>query len=238
MNKSKAVVCAAVMACTVAIAGISAAAATDSQDVIVYDKDNVWTQTTQIDLFERNELGNQLVYPGVNGEYSFTVRNRTDEDKECQVVVTDENKFSIPLDIRVKMNGEYIVGSDSAWADSASFDTGIFILNGKDEMSYELEWKWDFEINDKLNDRDTALGKNARFEDEPYNLKIEVFAETAPPESSEPSSPSDPDSSIPTAPDDKPTTGDSSSAVIPVFFILTSAAAILIATAKKKKKSN
>ena len=77
MNKSKAVVCAAVTACTVAIAGISAAAATDSQDVIVYDKDNVWTQTTQIDLFERNELGNQLVYPGVNGEYSFTVRNTT-----------------------------------------------------------------------------------------------------------------------------------------------------------------
>lgn len=294
--KSRAAFCAAVMAFTAAIGGISAAAATDTPDVIVYDKDNVWTQNTQIDLFERNELGNQLIYPGVTGQYSFTVSNIGSEAKECQVIIEDENKFSAPLDIRIKRDGAYVIGSSTVWAVSADYDSGIFLLDSKADSTYELEWKWDFEINDELNSRDTVLGKQARFENIPYNLKIEVFAETAPPESSDPSepsepselsdpsqpsessdpsqpsepsepsvpsqpsdpsqpsepsvpsdlststpsetsNPSEPDRSIPTAPDDPPITGDSTSAILPLIFALVSISAVIISTAKKRKSN-
>lgn len=212
----------------------------------------------------------------VTGQYSFTVSNISKEQKECQVIIVDENVFSIPLDIRIKKDGTYIVGSSTSWENTANYDSGSYLLDAKTENVYELEWKWDFEINDELNSRDTVLGKHARSEDEKYTLNIQVFAETAPPESSDPSepsepsdpsqpsepsessnpsqpsepsgssepststpsetsSPSDPDKSIPTAPDDKPTTGDGTSTILPVIFALVSMLAVIASTARKRK---
>ena len=66
-------------------------------DVVVFDNDYAWTDSTVINLFERNELDNQFVYPGVTGNYTFTVRNISDAQKECEVIIEDENSFSIPL---------------------------------------------------------------------------------------------------------------------------------------------
>ena len=61
--------------------------AAESPEVIVFDKKYAWTDSTVIDLFERNELGNQLVFPGVTGQYSFTVRNKSAISKECEVII-------------------------------------------------------------------------------------------------------------------------------------------------------
>ena len=96
--------------------------AAENTDVIVFDEQSVWTDHTVIDLFERNELGAQLVYPGVTGYYSFTVRNTDSKDHECEVIIEDENNFSIPLDVRIKRDGEYIIGTESNWEKSANFE--------------------------------------------------------------------------------------------------------------------
>lgn len=169
-------------------------------EVTVFDKDQTWNDHTIIDLFKRNELNNQLVYPGVTGQYNFTVQNKVLSPKECQVVIEDENKFDIPLDVRIKKDGVYVLGNETEWVKSANFDSGIYNINGQQKSEYELEWKWDYYVSDENDVRDTALGKHARFENEPYNIKISVYAETEPesstPESSVPES-STPESSTP-----------------------------------------
>ena len=84
---------------------------------------------------------NQLVYPGVTGQYSFTVQNKVLSPKECQVVIEDENKFDIPLDVRIKKDGVYVLGNETEWVKSANFDSGIYNINGQQKSEYELEWK-------------------------------------------------------------------------------------------------
>ena len=131
---------------------------------------------------------------------------------------SDENKFAVPLDVRIKKDGEYIIGSENEWAVSAAFDSDIYIIEPESDNVYELEWKWDFYNNDDDDIRDTRLGVNAHYENEPYNVNIKVLAETEPessvPETSDNSKPDPPEDSVPEPSipqDDKyvpPITGD------------------------------
>ena len=206
-------------------------------EVVVFDKNQTWNDHTVIDLFARNELNNQLVYPGVTGQYAFTVQNNMVSSEDCQVVIEDENVFNIPLDVRIKRDGEYILGNETEWAKSVNFDSGVYSLAGQQKSEYEIEWKWDYYISDENDVRDTALGKHARTEDEPYNIKINVYADvessSSTPESSEPSKPtesSEPTESSnpteiseptqqPSEPGNPPITGDYRNVMIPVSFI-------------------
>lgn len=240
----------AVLTISSAVFSVSAA----GTDVVVFDNDYAWTDSTVINLFERNELDNQLVYPGVTGNYTFTVRNISDAQKECEVIIEDENSFFIPLDVRIKRDGKYIIGSENEWANSAAFDSSTYLLDPKSDNVYELEWKWDFYNSESDDQRDTKLGVNAHYETEPYNVKIKVLAETEPEpsepsepsessEPSEPSEPSNPESSTPepsvpesSAPSDTPTTGDNRN-----LWILIPLGAVSLGTAlmlsKKKNQS-
>lgn len=223
-------------------------------EITVFDKNTTWSDNTQIDLFERNELGNQLVYPGVTGQYTFTVRNKSVNDRECEVVISDTNDFNIPLDIKIKKDNSYVIGNENDWEKSANYDSGIYKINANSDNVYTLEWKWDFYTSDDNDKIDTELGKQARYKAEPYILQIKAYGETElieisepdpipvdisdpepnPPESSTPES-SDPESSNPkqtiTVPpdyDDNPTqTGDTTKNI---FFIILGISAISLIT--------
>ena len=173
----------------------------DRQGMVVIDKDQTWTNNTQINLFEENELGNRLVYPGVAGKYSFTVKNTGLYDHNATVRIQDTNDFHIPLDIRMKRDGVYVLGNEDNWVDSATYESEDYLMKPQSDSVYEIEWKWDFEAGQ--DPRDTSLGYNAHFEKEPYLLNITVNAEFEPsdvsvpvPESSVPES-SVPESSVP-----------------------------------------
>lgn len=224
--------------------------AAESPEVIVFDKKYAWTDSTVIDLFERNELGNQLVFPGVTGQYSFTVRNKSAISKECEVIIEDENNFAVPLDVRIKKDGEYIIGSENEWAVSAAFDSDIYMIEPESDNVYELEWKWDFYNNDDDDIRDTILGVNAHYENEPYNVNIKVLAETEPessvPETSDNSKPDPPENSVPepsVPQDDKyvpPITGDNGNTeiIVTLSFIASSLFIMVISSITSFRERN
>ena len=196
---------------------ITVSAAEDPDNgVVVFDQKHAWGSHTTIDLFERNELDDQLVYPGVKGKYSFTVRNSSSRQRECDVIIEDDNPFVIPLSVRIKRDGEYISGSENEWIESANFDSGVYMLAPYSETKYELEWKWDYYLSDEQDTEDTSLGMHAREENEPYNITINVYAEAPvtesdpPPENSQPDTPeSIPDAPGPSETESNPSTGES-----------------------------
>lgn len=183
----------------------------------VFDKDQTWNTKTQIDLFKRNELGNQLVYPGVTGEYSFTVNNKSLHGREAEVVISDTNDFDIPLDIRMTRDGSYVLGSEDTWVNSADYDSGIYTIDSSGTSVYKLEWKWDYYIGEDEDSRDTSLGVAAHYDKLPYNLDIVVYGEQdviersepepspepspEPTPESKPDMPSNPEHSVPDSPD-------------------------------------
>lgn len=193
-----AVLCVSCIATTSMMASAAEESSEESFYLEVFDKNTAWNQKTQIDLFKRNELGNQLVYPGVTGNYSFTVKNKTVSERNAEVVIEDTNEFNIPLDIRIKRDGKYILGSDTEWVDSANYDSGIYAIAASGESVYDLEWKWDFYEGEEQDSRDTELGVGAHYKNEPYNLAITVYGDGPDFEQSEPEpepSPNPPDGS-------------------------------------------
>lgn len=240
MNIKKLTLAAATTAIILSAAVLNVSAAPSDSDVIVFDNNYAWTDSTMIDLFERNELNNQLVYPGVTGYYCFTVRNSSEMQKECEVIIEDENKFAVPLDVRIKKDGLYILGSENEWVTSAAFDSDVYLIEPKTDNVYELEFKWDYYNNESDDRRDTALGVNAHYENEPYNITINVLAENEPesstPDSSQPSESSTTDNSQQSAPQDTPTTGDNQnlSFVLSMGILSLSIIAAYISVSKKR----
>lgn len=231
-------------------------------EITVFDKDNTWSDSTTFDLFERNEFGNQLMYPGVNGYYSFTVRNRSVKDRECEVVIEDINDCDIPLDIRIKCNDTYILGTEDSWVTSADYDSGVYLISANSDDVYELEWKWDYYVSDEKDVVDTTLGKNARIMPEKYILNIKAYGEAdlieiskPDPDPSDPSSEPSPEPSpleessdlsiddsrpenSPPTDGDKPTTGDTSMKIVYIFGLMVGVSAGVTVLFGRNNKSN
>lgn len=211
----------------------------------VFDKDSTWSTSSHIDLFARNELGNQVLYPGIKGEYSFTVNNRSLHDREAEVVIDDTNDFDIPLDIRMSRDGVYVLGSEDSYVSSADYDSGVYKIDPEGQSVYKIEWKWDLYNSEEDDSRDTELGVAAHYKDLPYYLNIVVYGEQdvieqlEPEPSPDPSEPvSQPEPSLP--PDDKTTvlTGDVAGGIIvgTMACAAVSLTIVLLTGAKRKKE--
>ena len=170
----------------------------------VSDNNGEWTTETHTDIFHTFRYDNNLLYPGAGSTYSFKVYNSGEKYEACSIKIEDKNEYKIPLEFKLKRNGEYIIGTEDTWHMSPVLDTGLYKIRGTEE--YELEWRWQYqdEIESKraeADERDTALGVAAYSYDEPYYLNITVYGEGGTDESSIPDQPSNPDEpSIPDEP--------------------------------------
>lgn len=218
----------------------------------VFDKDSTWSTSSHIDLFARNELGNQVLYPGIKGEYSFTVNNRSLHDREVEVVIDDTNDFDIPLDIRMSRDGVYVLGAEDSYVNSADYDSGIYKIDLEGQSVYKIEWKWDLHNSEKEDSRDTELGVAAHYKDLPYYLNIIVYGEQDVIEQSEsePEPSPDPDKPVshpepspepPSPPDDKTTvlTGDIAGGIVVGAMVCVAASLVIVfLTGAKRKKED
>lgn len=175
----------------------------------VEDKNGEWTTETHTDIFHTFRYDNNLLYPGAGSTYTFRVHNSGEKYDACSIKIEDKNEFKIPLEFKLKRNGEYIIGTETSWHMEPTLDTGLYKLRGTEE--YELEWRWQYqdEIESKRAEadaRDTKLGVNAYSYDEPYYLNITVYGEggtdeSIPDKHSNPDEPDpEPEPSIPDEP--------------------------------------
>ena len=163
-----------------------------------YDKDQVWTTQTDVDIFSvsykngqaeitvNSEKGDNVFAPGTEQTYEFTLAN--DGKYNLDYILTVEafyentNGLWIPIEGRLRRTpGGYVVGSAEEWPDVLELDG--YIENGKIDSGhkyfYALDWRWPFERFDgeglDSNDAyDTMLGNLAVDED----LKLHIIIRT------------------------------------------------------------
>ncbi len=164
----------------------------------VYDKDQVWSTQTDVDIFSvsykngqaeitvNSEKGDNVFAPGTEQTYEFTLAN--DGKYNLDYILTVEayyentNGLWIPIEGRLSRSpGGYVVGSAENWPDVLELDG--YREDGRIDSGrkyfYRLDWRWPFERFDgeglNSNDAyDTMLGNLAVDED----LKLHIIIRT------------------------------------------------------------
>lgn len=144
-------------------------------DVIVIDDNNEsWSKSTNIDLFDVSSNGEKILYPGINGKYSFSIVNNDTQDKNCSISIKGINDYSIPLKVRVLHNDNYVIGNKEEWGNNLIYDDTLNI-SSNDNNIYTIEWKWDYYSSDEKDMIDTSLGIKEVSEVQPYVVNINTY---------------------------------------------------------------
>lgn len=164
----------------------------------VYDKDQVWTTQTDVDIFSvsyengeakitvNSEKGDNVFAPGTEQTYEFTLANdgkyNLDYILEVEAFYENTEGLWIPIEGRLSRSpGGYVVGSAEEWPDVLELDgyTEEGKINSGRKYNYTLDWRWPFERFDgeglDSNDAyDTMLGNLAVDKD----LKLHIIIRT------------------------------------------------------------
>ncbi len=108
----------------------------------------------ELDMFRNFYFHDEaIIAPGVKGTYNFTVENDTIHDFIYNITFTEENPYKVNMVYKIKLNGEYIVGSATEWKRHEDFTKYDLPLNSPRIDLYEVEWKWED------TDYDTEIGE-------------------------------------------------------------------------------
>lgn len=144
------------------------------------DKNGEWSTETRANIFYTTRYNNNLLYPGSENVYTFKVLNSGEKYTTCRLTIEDKNDYKLPMEFKLKKNGEYIIGTDDSWYSTPRLDTGMYKFRGIDE--YELEWRWQYLVDEESerserNSYETSIGERALKEDQPYYLNIVLYGE-------------------------------------------------------------
>ena len=166
----------------------------------VYDKDQVWSTQTDVDIFSvsykngqgeitvNSQKGDNVFAPGTEQTYQFTLAN--DGKYNLDYILTVEafyentNGLWIPIEGRLSRSpGGYVVGSAEEWPDVLELDGYMEVdkLDSGRNYVYTLDWRWPFERFDgeglNSNDAyDTMLGNLAVDDDLTLHIIIRTLA--------------------------------------------------------------
>ncbi len=223
-------------------------------DFTIYDKNTVWTGTTEVEIFKISYDNNgdavftvvsdgtgavkKVIAPGTNNDYEFTLKNTGSKaleytlEFEAWIEGTEE---IIPVEAKLfyKEDGQhYMLGSADEWKPVLELDglkrenAGLLAGNICD---YTLQWQWPFERTDgeglDANDAfDTMLGNLAANGEE---LTLHIRIKTTAWMEEEP----------PTTGENPPQTGDENITVWVVIAIVALAALIFLPLIMKRRKN-
>lgn len=136
------------------------------ESAIVSDNTSGWFESIPVDIF-----GDEKIAPGTEGEHDVSVKNTSNYEMKYELSVYTSEGY-IPLEYRVKVEDEYVLGSEQEWLrvtalEGARRSQGSIPSGGKLDLT--IEWRWPFESGgDEL---DTQIGASASQE----KLYVTVF---------------------------------------------------------------
>ncbi len=180
------------------VPGFSALASTGP---VVYDDDQVWTTSTEINIFKikydnngdlkytvNSATADKVIAPGTENTYTFTLKNSAATNMQYTVTVEasfGNAEYSIPVEAKLyDYSNKYIYGTSGSWAavkDLSVEETGN--LSAGNIADYTLRWQWPYESTaesgPEANDAyDTLLGNlAANGEEVSLNITIKTVAE-------------------------------------------------------------
>lgn len=136
-----------------------------------------WTQLSTIDLFYNRTTGDRAeIAPGSAGYYQFQLKNTRSRDLTIQLTLSEGKQIHLPLQFTLtplnakgeKQNALAVKGSFQDGSATLKLAAGI---DGKDTVTYQLDWVWPFESGDDA--ADTRLGEAGGL----YTLYLQIYAE-------------------------------------------------------------
>lgn len=127
-----------------------------------------------VDIFSTSKKfdSNKLIYPGISGNYFFTVDNSYNEyNIKYSVSFSVEDTTVIPMVYRLKNKDGYL-GIKSQWYTIEELNTLVkdLGLKKKEKLPYTLEWKWPESENDN---------QYIQYGSQKYTLNITVYAQAS-----------------------------------------------------------
>lgn len=115
------------------------------------------------DITVKGVNAEKVVAPGTTVDYDIHLKNKDDViiDFLMNPIVEYLTDDEVPIEFRiVDEYGNYIIGSDSTWANAESMNELVHkgSIHPGEVYTYHLSWRWVFEIDDEHNAYDTYLG--------------------------------------------------------------------------------
>ena len=138
-------------------------------DVTVYDKDVVYSTNTKLNIFTQTSyyVVENKIAPTSENSYQFIIRNNNNLKIKYSLEMSETNKYNINMKYRLKLNGTYVVGSDTEYVSANKLAQYDMILDGKTYDVYTLDWKW------VESDNDTKVGTDINSN---YKLNLKINA--------------------------------------------------------------
>lgn len=142
----------------------------EKKDVEVFDDTTVYSENTTLDIFNSSTyyVANNKIAPTSENSYQFVIRNNNEFSIKYSLTFAENSTHDIDMRYRLKLNNEYIAGSDSEWLSLEDIEEKIFDLAANTYDVYTLDWKW-FE-----GDNDTEVGSAITSS---YNLQLYISAQ-------------------------------------------------------------
>lgn len=141
------------------------------------DDEKIWNNNTKVNIFKTvdiNENGEiivessndeKIIAPGMQGDYSFEIRNIGNMAVDTKTVLTIEFNSSdiecesLPIEVRfINYKGEDLF--EGGWTSIKKYQECIYnmTLGLNSYADYKLFWRWSYELNDEF---DTFVGNIA-----------------------------------------------------------------------------
>lgn len=170
--------------------------------VVVQDQDAVWEIETDVDLFSSSYVGedgtvtvessngDKVIAPGTSQEYRFSLKNTGNISLDYTMALSGLftlQDMSLPIKIRLRKGGEWIVGNENEWKKPETINDVIEkgTLDVNHSVEYTFEWLWPFEDDREdtliLNDLYDSIAANAAVaEDVNFRLGISTVSIVTP----------------------------------------------------------
>lgn len=137
--------------------------------LIVEDNNDEFVKQNKLKIFENSAFTmKNKIAPGSTNTYNFIIKNNNSFTIKYKIKMIEDNPHNINMKYRLKLNDQYIIGSENMWFSAESLDIDYVTLLSRETSSYSLDWKW-FD-----SDNDTQIGEEVT---DKYKLSINITAE-------------------------------------------------------------
>lgn len=113
--------------------------------------------------------GDDIIYPGKEGEYLFEISNLNKFDVVLSFAFSEKNEMDIPMVYTISDRNGYIIGNKDKYVSIEHLDFGNIVVDANESIYFELDWLWQT-ISDE---QDTAAGVAG---DTVYTIIIDIMA--------------------------------------------------------------
>ncbi len=101
-----------------------------------------WTKEEPINIFQNGYYDGKVIFPGMEGKYSFRLENRNPDALCYSLSFLDVNDYEINLGYRLLRNGEYVRGTSDTYVKTGDLNLTDLLVDAKKNDTFTLEWKW------------------------------------------------------------------------------------------------